>query len=259
MAELEYYEALDRKAKQQHFAIIPIICVERPPNLPFLSQLHWITVTDPDTPEALGQLINALQGSDLAPAAEPWRNVNPYRGLLALDEEDADFFDGREAETAEVLNTIIARPSTPIALIGNSGVGKSSLVQAGVIGCLKRQRSPVGGSAGNSAWPDALKDSRAWGYINIKPGADPIGALASAFVALWFARVTDPGLIEQRNQWARLLASGEASLRDLIDATDKHFRQVLNVPATPAVRALHRSGGGAVRVRSGRPSRNSRS
>jgi hypothetical protein len=224
--KLEYYEALDRKAKQQHFAIIPIICVERPPNLPFLSQLHWITVTDPDTPEALGQLINALQGSDLAPAAEPWRNVNPYRGLLALDEEDADFFYGREAETAEVLNTIIARPSTLIALIGNSGVGKSSLVQAGVIGCLKRQRWPV---AGNSVWPDALKDSRAWAYINIKPGADPIGALASAFVALWFARVTDPGLIEQRNQWARLMASGEASLRDLIDATDKHFRQVLNV------------------------------
>jgi len=225
--KIEYYEALDRKAKQELFPIVPIISVERPPNLPFLSQLHSITASNPDSPGPLGELVQALRGGTLPAAPEPWRNVNPYRGLLALDEEDADFFYGRETETAEIVKAIMAMPSKLIALIGNSGVGKSSLVQAGVIGCLKRQRWPGGGVP--MPWPDALKDSRAWCYLTMKPGADPIGALASEFVALWFERVTDPELVAQRNRWAHLLAAGEASLCDLIDTTEKHFRTALNV------------------------------
>jgi hypothetical protein len=225
--KIEYYEALDRKSKQEQFPIIPIISVERPPNLPFLSQLHWITASEPDAPEPLGHLTKALRGGALPAAPEPWRTVNPYRGLLALDEEDADFFYGRETETIDIVNALITSPSKLIALIGNSGVGKSSLVQAGVIGCLKRQRWPTAGGA--TPWPVALKDSRAWCYLTIKPGADPIGALASEFVALWFERVTDPDLVAQRNRWAQLLLTGEASLRDLVDATEKHFRHALNV------------------------------
>ena len=74
---------------------------------------------------------------------EPWRIINPYRGLLALEEQDADFFFGRDLETCAILDTIIAKPSRLIALIGNSGVGKSSLVQAGVVGSLKRQGRAV--------------------------------------------------------------------------------------------------------------------
>jgi len=225
--KIEYYEALDRKARQERFPIVPIIAVERPPNLPFLSQLHWITASNPDAPEPLGELVQALRGGTLPATPEPWRNVNPYRGLLALDEEDADFFYGRENETAEIIKAIMAMRSKLIALIGNSGVGKSSLVQAGAIGCLKRQRWPAGGAP--MPWPDALKDSRAWCYLTMKPGADPIGALASEFVALWFERVTDPELVAQRNRWAYLLGTGEASLRDLIDTTEKHFRTVLNI------------------------------
>ena len=49
------------------------------------------------------------------------------------------------------------------------------LVQAGVIGSLKRQRWP----GGQHDWPVALKDSRAWAYLTMKPGEDPVGALVS--------------------------------------------------------------------------------
>ena len=70
----------------------------------------------------------------MAKPPEPWRAINPYRGLVALEEQDADFFFGRERETGEIIDKIIAAPGRLIALVGNSGVGKSSLVQAGVIG-----------------------------------------------------------------------------------------------------------------------------
>ena len=52
-----------------------------------------------------------------------------------------------------------------------------------MIGSLKRQRWP----GGQQPWPDALKDSRAWAYLTMKPGEDPVAALASEFAALWFA------------------------------------------------------------------------
>jgi hypothetical protein len=79
--------------------------------------------------------------------AEPWRAINPYRGLVALEEQDADFFFGRDHETGDIIEKIIAKPGRLIALVGNSGVGKSSLVQAGVIGSLMRQRSRLTGAS----------------------------------------------------------------------------------------------------------------
>ena len=57
---------------------------------------------------------------------EPWRTINPYRGLSALEEEDADFFFGREKKTAEILNAVATASDNIITLIGNSGVGKTS-------------------------------------------------------------------------------------------------------------------------------------
>ena len=44
--KLEYYEAIDRKAKEsranRQFPLVPIKLSDRAPNLPFLSQFHWI-------------------------------------------------------------------------------------------------------------------------------------------------------------------------------------------------------------------------
>ena len=49
---------------------------------------------------------------------------------------DADLFF-----TAEILTLMQNEPDKALALIGNSGVGKSSLAQPGVIAALKRQRA----------------------------------------------------------------------------------------------------------------------
>ena len=108
------------------------------------------------------------------------------------------------------------------ALIGNSGVGKSSLVQAGVIGSLKRQRWP--GDAG-LVWPHDLGNSRAWSYLTMKPGEQPLRALAGAFTSLWFEDPTDPTRLQRTDEWeARLKEKGRLS--ELIDATEARFRQM---------------------------------
>src|SRR5262249_26428402 len=146
--KLEYYEARDRQAKDDAFILLPVVVADRAKgsaaNLPGLAQLHWMESTEPAAPEPLAKIVAALQSRAPPKVSEPWRVINPYRGLVALDEQDADFFFGRERETGDLLGHLIAKSGRLIVLVGNSGVGKSSLVQAGVIGSLKRQRWPRG-------------------------------------------------------------------------------------------------------------------
>jgi formylglycine-generating enzyme required for sulfatase activity len=234
--KVEYYEARDRKAKDDAFVLLPVIIADplKGPaaNFPGLAQLHWIESTEPTAPEPLTKIVAALQAREGgAKPPEPWRAINPYRGLVALEEQDADFFFGRDRETADIIERIIAAPGRLIALVGNSGVGKSSLVQAGVIGSLKRQRWP----GGQRAWPQTLKDSRAWAYLAMKPGEDPIDALMSEFTALWFPDPTDPRRVDRRREWSQRLRQGNARLADVIKATDDHLRNELSLTPPPRV------------------------
>jgi WD40 repeat protein len=59
----------------------------------------------------------------------------PYKGLYPYEEDDALFFFGRQ----ELCQTIIdrLREYSPIVLEGESGVGKSSILQAGIINQLR--------------------------------------------------------------------------------------------------------------------------
>ncbi|HEY1270956.1 MAG TPA: hypothetical protein VGF08_03190 [Terriglobales bacterium] len=61
---------------------------------------------------------------------------NPWPGLRAFTESDREFFFGRERETAELLGLVQLSPVT--VLYGQSGLGKTSLVQAGIFPELKR-------------------------------------------------------------------------------------------------------------------------
>jgi hypothetical protein len=55
---------------------------------------------------------------------------------------------------------------------------------------------------GQHAWPQTLKNSRAWAYLAMKRSEDPIGALMSEFAALRFPDPTDPKRVDRRNEWA---------------------------------------------------------
>jgi Novel STAND NTPase 1 len=57
-------------------------------------------------------------------------HASPYKGLASYAEEDAELFFGRERECEVILSNLKARRLT--LLYGESGVGKSSLLRAGV-------------------------------------------------------------------------------------------------------------------------------
>jgi tetratricopeptide (TPR) repeat protein len=61
---------------------------------------------------------------------------NPWPGLRAFTENDRDFFFGRERETSELLELV--QRSSVVVLYGQSGLGKTSLLQAGLLPDLKR-------------------------------------------------------------------------------------------------------------------------
>lgn len=63
---------------------------------------------------------------------------NPWPGLAAYDESARQYFRGRDADSQE-LRRLIGR-SAFVMLYGKSGLGKSSLLQAGVFPALREER-----------------------------------------------------------------------------------------------------------------------
>ena len=229
---IEYYEALDKRVKQPDFPIVLVLLDGRPaPGLPFLRQLHWIVTADPASTDTIGKLKDATTGGGARPG-ELWRYTAPYRGLASMTEADSDFFFGREQETVDVLGAVAAGKERLAMLIGNSGVGKSSLAQAGVLGALKRQAWPEGvGEA--TPWPAAFHDSRGWCFLKMQPGTDPIKALVEPFLKTWQMDSTDPKWEERRSDWIGALTTGKATLSGLLDATERRYQE-LGQPKPPA-------------------------
>ncbi|MEG5066199.1 CHAT domain-containing protein, partial [Microcoleus sp. B3-A4] len=85
---------------------------------------------------------------------------NPYQGLSAFKEEDADFFFGQEKFVNNLVEVTHKQPL--VAVVGPSGSGKSSVVYAGLIPKLRKE--------GN------------WLIESFRPGKEPFLPLASALV-----------------------------------------------------------------------------
>ncbi len=88
---------------------------------------------------------------------------NPFAGLASFQEADADRFYGRAREICAVVARL--RSSPLVALAGPSGVGKSSLVRAGVIPALKRS-------------------GEGWDTFIVRPGRSPLVSLGSILLDL---------------------------------------------------------------------------
>jgi WD40 repeat protein len=63
---------------------------------------------------------------------------NPYRGLEPFTTRDAGLFFGRDSDIAELTERVGRQPV--VLVVGPSGVGKSSLLQAGLIPALEREQ-----------------------------------------------------------------------------------------------------------------------
>jgi formylglycine-generating enzyme required for sulfatase activity len=222
---LEYYEAHDKHVKSPEFPVVLMLLDGHPaPGLPFLRQLHWIVSADPTSEKDVARLIDAASGSGARPG-ELWRYTLPYRGLSAMEEKDADYFFGRGRETVEVIKALAGAPDRLPVLLGNSGVGKSSVAQAGVLAALKRQAWPEGADI-TPEWPHAFRESRRWCFLTLKPGTEPLKALVEGFLDTWRLGSTDPERVKQQNGWIELLRDGKALVRDLLDASERRYKEL---------------------------------
>jgi formylglycine-generating enzyme required for sulfatase activity len=95
---------------------------------------------------------------------------NPYRGLNYFQEQDAPLFFGRQYESQKLLEKV--KTSALIALVGNSGTGKSSVVRAGLIPLLRKQHTP------DPTWEVLV-------CIPALDNANPFHNLAAAFLESW--------------------------------------------------------------------------
>lgn len=94
----------------------------------------------------LVRLKQGLLKAGLDPVVFPWPPPNepnrmPYRGLKALEAEDAAVFFGREASLIRALDTLRRMEKSGeqlLVILGASGVGKSSFLRAGLWPRLKR-------------------------------------------------------------------------------------------------------------------------
>ena len=110
--------------------------------------------------------------SVVAPDASPVDPDNPWPGLSAFTEELAHYFHGRADEADDLLRRVKRKPLT--ILFGISGLGKTSLLQAGLFPLLRAEgfwpvpirldyqpEAPELGEQVKRAMADALEDARA--------------------------------------------------------------------------------------------------
>lgn len=97
----------------------------------------------------------------LAPAERADRtggDTSPYRGLAAFGESDARFFFGRSGEIRSAVAHLESWPL--LAVVGPSGVGKSSFIHAGLIPAVRATPGP-------------------WRVLEVRPGRAPLASLAA--------------------------------------------------------------------------------
>ena len=142
------------------------------------------SIAKPDRYGKLGETAFATPTEvlqEICPALEP-SDVCPYVGLESFGKENADFFFGRD-ELVKKLVSRLGADQRFLALLGPSGSGKSSVIAAGLI-----PRLEAGGLTG----------SRSWGYVTIRPGANP-------FESVPFTEFGDKSLAGSFGQWMRAL------------------------------------------------------
>lgn len=101
--------------------------------------------------------------------------VCPYRGLASYRREDARWFFGRERSTDTLVTQLgaVAGAGGLVMLVGASGAGKSSLLNAGLVPALRD--GALGGDDGDGVGDGS---GRARAVVQLVPGGDPLAELS---------------------------------------------------------------------------------
>jgi hypothetical protein len=196
--------------------VIPVLLPDAPafPDLPlFLAERTWVDLRPGGNAvdeAGLDLLVWGITGSRPASGqAHRWHTAerlapippNPYRGLSAFRDQDADNYFGREPDIDDVVALVERQPL--IAVVGPSGSGKSSLVFAGVLPALRRQVAERGADP--------------WLAASFRPLGRPFEQLAEALIEHW--SLSDTVRITERRKLAAALAAGDVTLMDAVGET----------------------------------------
>lgn len=131
--------------------------------------------------------------------------VSPYKGLEAFRQNDAHLFFGRKAMTDNLVAAVDNGGLLPV--VGASGAGKSSLVQAGLM-------------------PRLAEGPAEWRFVVVRPRPHLTSALAAGFARAVGA--SDPVPVSELESWQSRIASlGLAAAGDLVIASTGAERLLL--------------------------------
>ena len=193
--------ALDRQAGKESFPVIPVLLPGSEPPLGFLKQITWIDLRNQPIEQGAVLLSKAIRGEPPGPDAQAQfaktrSQICPYRGLLAFREEDAGFFFGREKAVAEIQRSVAAHGF--VSVVGASGSGKSSVVRAGLVPQLRKDRETT------------------WDIVTLVPGEHPLRALAGALMPLLEPEKSETDRLIEVGKLADALSAGTIRLEDVI-------------------------------------------
>ena len=212
----EWREALERSKKiAGRKFIVPVVVdadyqgnLERYQGLvdlfPAFQELHFGRAPGGEPDEALRQ---ALQDEDprhapgaatmMEPSTRPGGggqldHDNPWPGLESYEEASAEFYIGRAAEAADLQRRIVDEPMT--VLFGKSGLGKTSLLKAGVFPWLREK----------GFLPIFLR-------LQVRPGTEPLieQVRLALFDALGAEEIEHPASADGETPWEYLHRTGQ--------------------------------------------------
>lgn len=153
-----------------------------------------------------------------------WRGGSPYVGLEAFDDRHADVFHGRSRMVAECLTAMrrqIEQQRRFVLVVGASGCGKTSLLNAGVIPQLRQP----GGFDGL----EALSVARC--NLAGAQAEDPVRSLAAA-LAEWMLGTRNVFTVEGADELACWISERPQRISDTIDDAFRKLasRDIANQP-----------------------------
>ncbi len=125
----------------------------------------------------------------------------PYQGLFAFRKEDAPFFFGRESFIKTLVNAVQKKPL--VAVVGNSGIGKSSVIFAGLI--------PI------------LEELGTWNIATFRPTNSPFYGLAKALLELFEPEMDTLERVTKAKKYVDNFKKEDLTLKNILEFKLQEF------------------------------------
>lgn len=194
---------LERRSIDKQYPFVPVILPGADPPLDLLvfdNIVDFREASDShDSIELLFRLINNQPLDENLNQKMRALTLCPYRGLSAYRTEDGAFFYGRKSIAGRLL--LAAERRKKLAIIGESGSGKTSLVKAGLIPYLYQ------GATGQ------------WDIISMTPRQNPVRELATAWTSLIGKETREAARLDDIRSFEEAFMKRTGGFHDIIDKT----------------------------------------